>query len=114
MELPENCQRLRIYVGESDTWEHRPLYEALVVKAREEGMGGATVFRSPMGFGANSRIHTSKILNLSTDLPVIIEIVDAEAKIQTFVSNLGGMIPGGLITLEEVKVIHYRQKAAGE
>ena len=82
MELPENCQRLRIYVGESDTWEHRPLYEALVVKAREEGMGGATVFRSPMGFGANSRNHTSKILNLSTDLPVIIEIVAAEAKIQ--------------------------------
>jgi len=114
MELPEDCQRLRIYVGESDVWEHRPLYEALVIKAREEGMGGATVLRSPMGFGANSRIHTSKILNLSTDLPVIVEIVDAEAKIQAFVSNLEGMIQGGLITLEEVKVIHYRHAAAGE
>ncbi len=108
MELPEDCLRLKIYVGESDMWEHRPLYEALVLKAREEGLAGATVFRSAMGFGANSRIHTSKILNLSTDLPVIVEMVDAEPKIQAFVEKLSGMIKGGLVTLEPVRVVHYR------
>ncbi len=108
MELPENCQRLRIYVGESDSWEHRPLYEALVVKARQAGLAGATVFRSPMGFGANSRIHTAKVLNLSTDLPVVVEIVDTEPKVSAFLENLEGMIQGGMATLEDVKVIHYR------
>lgn len=108
MELPENCQRLRIYVGESDSWEHRPLYEALVVKAREAGLAGATVFRSPMGFGANSRIHTAKVLNLSTDLPVVVEIVDTELKVSVFLGSLEGMIKGGMATLEDVKVLHYR------
>jgi len=111
MELPENCQRLRIYVGESDSWEHRPLYEALVVKAREAGLAGATVFRSPMGFGANSRIHTAKVLNLSTDLPVVVEIVDTELKVSAFLANLEGMIKGGMATLEDVKVLHYRRDA---
>lgn len=108
MELPENCQRLRIYVGESDMWEHRPLYEALVVKAREAGLAGATVFRSPMGFGANSRIHTAKVLNLSTDLPVVVEIVDEEPKVGAFLETLPGLLKGGMATLETVKVIHYR------
>ena len=108
MELPENCQRLRIYVGESDMWEHRPLYEALVVKAREAGLAGATVFRSPMGFGANSRIHTAKVLNLSTDLPVVVEIVDEEPKVGAFLETLPGFLKGGMATLEDVKVIHYR------
>jgi PII-like signaling protein len=108
MQLPEICTRLRIYVGESGKWEHRPLYEALVLKAREEGLAGATVFRSPMGFGANSRIHTSKILNLSTDLPVVVELIDETEKIAAFVEKLQGMIQGGMITLEDVKVLHYR------
>src|SRR5690606_29020250 len=113
MELPENCSRLRIYVGEGDTVEHRPLYEALVLKAREAGLAGATVFRSPMGFGANSRIHTSKILNLSTDLPVVVEVVDAPDKISAFVERLDGLIAGGMVALEDVRVLHYHhgQKA---
>ncbi len=112
MELPENCQRLRIYVGESDMWEHRPLYEALVVKAREAGLAGATVFRSPMGFGAHSRIHTAKVLNLSTDLPVVVEIVDEEKKMKTFLEGLEGLLKGGMATLEEVTVLHYGPNAA--
>jgi len=112
MELPENCLRLRIYVGESGVWEHRPLYEAIVLKAREEGLAGATVLRSPMGFGANSCIHTSKLLNLSTDLPVMVEMIDAEPKIQAFVEKLSGMIQGGLMTLEPVRVVHYQHAAA--
>lgn len=112
MELPENCQRLRIYVGESDMWEHRPLYEALVVKAREAGLAGATVFRSPMGFGAHSRIHTAKVLNLSTDLPVVVEIVDEEKKMKTFLEVLEGLLKGGMATLEEVTVLHYGPNAA--
>lgn len=110
MELPGECSRLRIYVGESDMWEHRPLYEALVLKAREDGLAGATIFRSPMGFGANSRIHTSKILNLSTDLPVVVEIVDAPEKIQAFLGGLDAMIKGGMVTLDSVRVIHYRNE----
>jgi len=101
---------MRIYVGEEDVWEHRPLYEALVFKAREEGLAGATVFRSPMGFGANSRIHTAKILNLSTDLPVVVELVDSPEKIQAFQPKLSEMIKGGMVTLEDVKVIHYRHE----
>lgn len=114
MELPEECLRLRVYVGESDAWEHRPLYEAVVMAAREAGLAGATVFRSSMGFGANSRIHTSKILNLSTDLPVVVEIVDEATKVETFGEKLGPMIRGGLVTMEPVRVIHYSHaKAAG-
>jgi len=108
MELPENCQRARIYIGESDRWKHEALFEAIVRKAREEGMGGATVFRSPMGFGATSRIHTASVLNLSTDLPVVVELVDSVEKIQDFLTKLEGMIQGGMVTLEEVKVIHYK------
>jgi hypothetical protein len=108
MNLPENCLRLRVYVGESDLWEHRPLYEAIVVRARAEGLAGATVFRSPMGFGANSRIHTAKVLNLSTDLPVVVEIVDEEPKVRSFLDALAGMLQGGMATLETVQVLHYR------
>lgn len=108
MELPKTCSRLRVYLGEGDTLEHRPLYEALVLKAREAGLAGATVFRSPMGFGANSRLHTSKILNLSTDLPVVVEMVDAPEKIAAFATQLAGLIAGGMVTLEEVTVLHYR------
>jgi PII-like signaling protein len=111
MQLPEDAVLLRIFIGESDRWEHRPLYEAIVLKARELHLGGATVLRGPMGFGKTSRLHTAKILNLSTDLPLIIEIVDSEAAISTFLPFLDSMLTGGLVTMEKVKVLHYRGKA---
>ena len=112
MILPRDAMLLRIFIGESDRWEHKPLYEAIVLKAREAGMAGATVLRSPMGFGKSSRLHTSKILRLSEDLPVVIEIVESEANIQAFLSLLDPMIGGGLVTLEKVQVMQYR--AGGE
>ena len=99
---------LRIFIGESDRWEHKPLYEAIVLKAREIQMAGATVLRGPMGFGKTSHLHTAKILRLSMDLPLIIEIVDSEEKINTFLPVLDKMMGGGLVTLEKVKVLHYR------
>ena len=99
---------LRIFIGESDRWEHKPLYEAIVLKAREIQMAGATVLRGPMGFGKTSHLHTAKILRLSMDLPLIIEIVDSEEKINTFLPVLDEMMGGGLVTLEKVKVLHYR------
>ena len=108
MQIPHEAVQLRIYIGESDRWEHRPLYEAIVLKARELHLAGATVLRGPMGFGKSSRLHTAKILRLSTDLPLVIEIVDSEEKIQTFLPTLDPMIGGGLVTLEKVKVIEYR------
>jgi uncharacterized protein len=111
MQLPTEATLLRIFIGESDKWEHRPLYEAIVLKAREAHLAGATVLRGPMGFGKSSRLHTAKILRLSMDLPIIIEIVDSEEKIQAFLPALDPMIGGGLVTLEKVRVIHYR---AGE
>ena len=99
---------LRIFIGESDRWEHKPLYEAIVLKAREIQMAGATVLRGPMGFGKTSHLHTAKILRLSMDLPLIIEIVDSEEKINAFLPVLDKMMGGGLVTLEKVKVLHYR------
>ena len=99
---------LRIFIGESDRWEHKPLYEAIVLKAREMHLAGATVLRGPMGFGKTSHLHTAKILRLSMDLPLIIEIVDSEEKINTFLPVLDEMMGGGLVTLEKVKVIDYR------
>jgi uncharacterized protein len=108
MELPEDAILLRIFIGESDTWRHRPLYEAIVLKAREMHLSGATVLRGPMGFGKSSRIHTAKILRLSMDLPLVIEIVDSEEKINAFLPVLDGMLGGGLVTLERVRVIYYR------
>jgi PII-like signaling protein len=111
MNLPNEATLLRIFLGESDRWKHQPLYEAIVLKAREMHLAGATVLRGPMGFGKSSRLHTAKILRLSMDLPVVIEIVDAEEKIQSFLPALDEMMKGGLVTLEKVKVIHYR---AGE
>lgn len=111
MSLPENGQILKIYIGESDRWEHKPLYEAIVEKAKEIGMAGATVLRGPMGFGATSHLHTAKILRLSMDLPYIIEIVDTPEKIGKFLPTLDNMIKGGLVTIEDVKVIHYRAAA---
>ncbi len=99
---------LRIYIGESDRWKHQALYEALVLKAREMHLAGATVLRGPMGFGKSSRLHTAKILRLSMDLPLVIEIVDTEEKLRSFLPVLDEMITGGLVTLEKVTVIDYR------
>src|ERR1051326_9634994 len=108
MKIPEHGKLLRVFIGESDRWHHQPLYEAIVLKARELGLAGATVLRGPMGFGANSRLHTAKILRLSMDLPLVIEIVDSDEKIQSFLPELDKMIGGGLVTLEKVKVLNYR------
>ena len=111
MEIPQDALMLRIFIGESDRWDHRPLYEAIVLKAREVHLGGATVLRGPMGFGKTSRLHTAKILELSLYLPLVIEIVDSEEKINAFLPELDKMISGGLVTLEKVKVLHYRGAA---
>jgi len=108
MEIPQDAVLLRIFIGESDRWEHTPLYEAIVLRAREMHLGGATVLRGPMGYGKTSRLHTAKILQLSMDLPLVIEIVDSEDKINAFLPELDKMISGGLVTLEKVKVLHYR------
>ncbi|HZR21304.1 MAG TPA: DUF190 domain-containing protein [Verrucomicrobiae bacterium] len=108
MHLPQDATLLRIFIGESDRWEHKPLYEAIVLKARESHLAGATVLRGPMGFGKSSRLHTAKILRLSMDLPLVIELVDSEEKIQAFLPVLDRMMKGGLVTLERVRVIHYR------
>ena len=112
MEVPEDAMLLRIFIGEADRWHHRPLYEAIVMKARELHLAGATVLRGPMGFGKSSRMHTAKILRLSMDLPTVIEIVDSEEKIGTLLPALDEMMAGGLVTLEKVKVIHYRHEEA--
>jgi hypothetical protein len=113
MHLPEDAMLLRIFVGESDRWQHQPLYEAIVLKARELQLAGATVLRGPMGFGANSRIHTAKILRLSMDLPLVIEIVDTEENVKTLLPFLDEMMNGGLVTLEKIKVIHYDEGSKG-
>ena len=116
MKLPAEATLLRIFIGESDRWEHKPLYEAIVLKARELHLAGATVLRGPMGFGKSSRLHTAKILRLSMDLPVVIEIVDSDEKIQAFLPILDRMVGGGLVTLEPVKVLEYRgdKREAGD
>ena len=108
MQIPHEAVVLRIIVGESDRHHHQPLYEAIVLKARESHLAGATVLRGAMGFGKSSRLHTAKILRLSMDLPIVIEIVDSEEKINAFLPTLDKMIGGGLVTLEKVKVLHYR------
>jgi uncharacterized protein len=108
MHLPHEATLLRIFIGESDRWKHQPLYEAIVLKARELHLAGATVLRGPMGYGKSSRLHTAKILRLSVDLPLVIEIVDAEDKIQAFLPVLDEMMRGGMVTLEKVRVIDYR------
>ena len=108
MQIAHDAVLLRIFIGESDRWHHQPLYEALVLKARELHLAGATVLRGPMGFGKSSRLHTQKILRLSMDLPLVIEIVDSEEKINTFLPLLDEMMKGGLVTLEKARVIDYR------
>lgn len=107
--LPVDATLLRIFIGDTDRCGHQPLYEAIVLKARELHLAGATVLKSPMGYGKTSRLHTAKILQLSTDLPIVIEIVDSSEKIQAFLPVLDGMMDGGLVTLEKVQVIEYRR-----
>ncbi len=108
MKIPTDGFLLRIFIGESDKWHGRPLYEAIVLKARELHLAGATVLRGPMGFGANSRLHTAKIMRLSEDLPMVIEIVDSKEKIDELMPHIDQMVLEGLVTLERVQVIKYR------
>jgi PII-like signaling protein len=108
MNLPEEGLLLRIFIGESDRRGGRPLYELIVEEARRRGLAGATVLRGVMGFGAHSRIHTTKILRLSEDLPMVIEIVDEADKINAFLPDLDSMIREGLVTLERVQIVLYR------
>ncbi|MDQ1256336.1 MAG: uncharacterized protein QG656_932 [Candidatus Hydrogenedentes bacterium] len=112
MQLPAEAQLLRIFIGESDKCHGKPLYEAIVERARERGMAGATVLRGVLGFGAHSRIHTAKVLRLSEDLPLIIEIVDKPERIEPFLSELDEMMADGLVTIENVRVIAYRHEAS--
>lgn len=111
MKLPSEALLLRTFIGESDKFEGRPLYEVIVEEARKRGMAGATVLRGFLGFGANSRIHTSKVLRLSEDLPIVVEIVDEDEKIEAFLPELDKMLAEGLVTLEKVRIITYRHSA---
>ena len=114
MEIPRDAVLLRIFIGEDDKFQHQPLYQAIVLKAREMHLGGATVLRGQAGFGHSSRLHTTKILRLSQDLPVVVEIVDSQEKIDAFLPVLDGMMSSGLVTLEKVQVLQYGEaKSAG-
>ena len=108
MQIPYEAELIRVFIGESDRHSGRPLYEIIVEAARKKGLAGATVVRGVMGFGANSRIHTSKILRLSEDLPMVIEIVDATEKIELFLPELQELVKDGLITIEKMRVLAYR------
>ncbi len=108
MSIPTEGKLLRIFIGESDRWHGNPLYEAIVEEARRRGLAGATAWKGFMGFGAHSRMHTAKILRLSEDLPVLIEIVDSAEKIEAFLPDLDAMVTEGLVTLERAEVILYR------
>jgi hypothetical protein len=108
MRIPADGKLLRVFIGENDKWGNAPLYEAIVNLARKEGMAGATVIKGCMGFGCKSHMHTAKILRLSEDLPIIIEIVDGEEKIEKFLPHLDEMVKEGLVTLEKANVVMYR------
>ena len=112
MQIPRDAVLLRIFVGEDARFEYQPLFEAIVLKAREMQLAGATVLRSPMGYGRTSRLHTTKILNLSEDLPIVIEIVDAQDKINAFLPVLDQMMTTGLVTQEKVQVLQYGKPGA--
>jgi uncharacterized protein len=112
MKIPQDGKLLRIFIGEADKWHGKPLYEALVRLAREKQMAGATVIRGVMGFGCKSHMHTSKLLELSSDLPVVIEIVDSEEKINSFIPLLDEMVKEGLITVEKASVVLYRAESS--
>jgi len=114
MQVPNQAVLLRIFVGEQDDFRGKPLYEAIVIRAREQHLAGATVLRGPMGFGKSSRLHTSKILRLSEDLPLVIEIVDSEDNINKFLPILDGMMSSGLVTLEKVQLLQYGDLKYGE
>lgn len=107
MQIPRDAVLLRIFIGEDDKSGHQPLYEAIVLKAREMQLAGATVLRGPMGFGRSSHLHTSKVLRLSEDLPIVIEIADAQDKIDAFLPQLEKLMGSGLVTIENVKVLRY-------
>ncbi|MGC8535765.1 MAG: DUF190 domain-containing protein [Rhizomicrobium sp.] len=109
--VPSEATLLRIFVGEDDRSDGGPLYEAIVLKAKAAGLAGATVLRGPMGFGASSHLHTTKILRLSQDLPLVIEIVDSKDKITAFLPELDAIMGSGLVTLEKVQVIRYGKSA---
>lgn len=113
MQIPKQAVLLRIFIGEDDQFQGRPLYEAIVMRAREQHLAGATVLRGPMGFGKSSRLHTTKILRLSEDLPLVIEIVDREERIREFLPTCDAMIGEGLITLERVEVLKYAPGDSG-
>lgn len=113
MTLPRDAVLLRVFIGEDDKFERRPLYEAIVLKAREMRLAGATVLRGPLGFGHASRLHTTKILDLAQDLPLVIEIVDAQDKIDAFLPALDKMMTSGLVTLEKVQVLQYGERRNG-
>ncbi|TAM40450.1 DUF190 domain-containing protein [bacterium] len=108
MKIPADGKLLRIFIGEADKWNGKPLYEEIVLLAKKKGLAGATAIKGFMGFGCKSHMHTTKLLRLSEDLPIIIEIVDSEEKISTFVPLLDEMVKEGLITLEKANVIMYR------
>lgn len=108
MKIPTEGKLLRVFIGEADRWHGRPLYEAIVEEARRQGLAGATAWKGFMGFGAHSRMHTAKILRLSADLPIVIEIVDAAEKVEAFLPTLDRMVGEGLVTLERAEVILYR------
>lgn len=110
MKLPSEAELLRVFIGESDKHEGKPLYEQIVLAARRRGMAGATALRGVLGFGGHSRIHTAKILRLSEDLPMVVEIVDTPERIEAFLPELDEMIAEGLVTLEKVRVIAYRHE----
>lgn len=112
MILPKDGKLLRIFIGENDKYEGRPLYEWIVHKARERGLAGATVLRGLEGFGAHSRLHTAKILRLSSDLPIVVEIVDSEEKIESFLPLIDAAVGEGLATVERVEVHFYRSRAS--
>ena len=113
MKLSRDAMLLRIFIGEDDKADHKPLYEAIVLKAREMQLGGATVLRGPMGFGRSSRLHTAKILRLSENLPYVIEIVDTEERINAFLPVLDSMMNSGLVTLQPARVLHYGPESSG-
>lgn len=112
MRIPAEGKLLRIFVGEADQWQGRPLYEAIVLMAKKEGISGATVLKGMMGFGCKSHLHTAKLLRLSEDLPIVIEIVDSEEKVRRLLPKLDEMVREGLMTLEKVEVVLYRAEKA--
>jgi PII-like signaling protein len=114
MKMEGEGRLVRVFIGESDTWHGKPLYEAIVHRVREEGIAGATVVRGIEGFGASSRLHTTRILRLSSDLPVLIEIVDTDERIERLLPILDEMVGDGLVTLEKVHIITYRGTAKGD